>query len=271
MITFAIVCHDEADTVASVVHYSRAAAQPGDVVVVVDSASVDDTAAVARDAGALVLPAPIGKGAAMAEACARLTTEWICFLDGDLVAAERNIAAVLAAEVRRGGTVQVVGDFDDGLRAVLTNTDGFYRPLVAGLFPEVSGAFGSKDLTGFRAIRRDAIVTPLPPHFGVEAHLNITTTLTSGPPRVVPLGLFTGKLKVNLTRTREITGTLLDLAVRYGRLSPEARPAWEAWVDEVLRVSLAWRPETDAGTYSAQLMRAASRPLPPRHRPEDVG
>ena len=264
MITFAIVCHDEAQTVASVVRLCRAAAGPRDVVLVVDSSSSDGTGEEARRAGADVLPAPLGKGAAMAEACAQLTTEWICFLDGDLVRAENDIPGLLAAEVREGGNGHVVGDFDCGLEAVLTVTDGFYRPLVAGLFPEVSGVFGSKPLSGFRALHREAIVLPLPPHFGVESHLNITTTLTSGPPRVVKLGAFTGKFKVNLGRTVEITGTVLDLAVRYGRLDPRRRPEWDAWVDGVLEVSLAWQPELDADTYRSDLLAAASRPLPPR-------
>jgi glucosyl-3-phosphoglycerate synthase len=267
VITFAIVCHDEADTVGTVVRQASTAAEPGDVVVVVDSASTDGTADVARRAGAAVLDAPFGKGAAMAVACEQLTTPWICFLDGDMVGAEHNIAAVLARAVRTGANSHVVGDFDDGLDAVLTNTDGFYRPLVAALFPEVSGVMGSKPLSGFRALRYDAISLPLPPHFGVEVHLNVTTTLRRGPPQVVHVGWFTGKLKVNRIRTTEITGTLLDLAVRFQRLHPRQRPAWQRWVNEVLDVALAWGAEDDQAAYRAALIDAAARPLPARDAP----
>ncbi|MGK5169793.1 glycosyltransferase [Geodermatophilus sp. CPCC 205761] len=245
------------------VEQALVAAGAGDVVVVIDSASTDGTAEVARDAGAAVIPAPLGKGAAMGVACERLATEWICFLDGDLTDSEHNIPALLAREVRSGGgSPHVVGDFDDGLDAVLTNTDGFYRPLVRALFPEVSEVMGSKPLTGFRALRADSISLPLPPHFGVEAHLNITTTLLHGAPAVVPLGRFTGRLKANRTRTTEITGAVLDLAERFGRLHPRQRPAWQAWVDDVLRVALGWHADDDQGTYRAALMGAASRPLP---------
>jgi glucosyl-3-phosphoglycerate synthase len=265
VITFVIVGHNEADTVATVVKQARAAAHPRDRVIVVDSASTDGTFAAAAATGVEVLRGPIGKGAAMragVDACPE--SDWVCFLDADMVDAEHNIAERLADRARIAGAPdQIVGDFDDGLHAVMTLTHGFYEPLVAALFPEVAGAFGSKPLTGFRVVRRERLVgEPIPPDYGVESYLNICITLAAGPPEVVHLGRFDGKMKVNRLRVYEITDVVLDLAVRFGRLRPEERSAWQSWVDEAYLVVEAWDPDGDQETYRQQITAVARRPTP---------
>ena len=65
MITFAILAHNEVESVGKAVAQALSAAGDNDRVVVVDSASEDDTAARARQAGAEVVRGPLGKGAAM--------------------------------------------------------------------------------------------------------------------------------------------------------------------------------------------------------------
>lgn len=262
MISFVVVAHNEASTVGPVVAQALSAADQADSVLVVDSASSDRTPAVAREAGAQVIRGPIGKGAAMAAAVAVITTDWVCFLDADLTYSEYNIPALLADAARRRLGEHIVGDFDDGLQAVLTNTHGFYAPLVAALFPEVVNSFGSKPLTGFRILRREYLRDSLPPDFGVEAHLNIAVTLAGGAPAVIQLGRFDGKLKSNRVRSLEITRTILDLAVRYDRLSCSQRPEWEAWVQSVYVIAKAWQAGGDQQDYRARLLGAAGRPLP---------
>jgi glucosyl-3-phosphoglycerate synthase len=267
MITFVILAHNEEDTISDVTSNVRAAVSSADRLLVVDSGSTDATPHRARDAGAEVLSGPLGKGAAM-EAGVRATTgEFVCFLDADQTYADQNIALRLAEEIRSNTAPDhVVGDFDDGLFAILTNTDGFYNPLVQELFPEVHGHFGSKPLTGFRIVRRTFLDLPLPAHFGVEAHLNITSTMAGAAVSLVHLGRFTGKLKANKSRTLEITGTILDLAERYRRIDPDERGAWEAWVSTVYGVASGWGPDTDQEEYRAALMTAAGAPFPPRGR-----
>src|ERR1044071_6879289 len=109
MITFAVMAHNEERSVGDVVGQAFAAARPGDRVVVVDSASTDDTAAQAAQAGAEVLAAPLGKGAAMRFVAERTTTPWLCYLDGDLMEIHRNIPGALRAAVR-DPLVMVVGE-----------------------------------------------------------------------------------------------------------------------------------------------------------------
>ena len=71
MFTFAVVGHNEAPLLATAVRQAMEAVEPGDGVWFVDSESSDDSAAVARSLGAEVVPAPLGKGRAMAAALIR--------------------------------------------------------------------------------------------------------------------------------------------------------------------------------------------------------
>ena len=74
--------------------------------------------------------------------------------------------------------------------------------------------------------------------------------------------VFDGKLKLNKVRSYEITGVILDLAVRFGRLRPARRPEWEAWVDSVYAVANTWGYDSDPADYRSRLMAAAGQPLP---------
>lgn len=276
VITFVIVGHNEADTVSGVVRMAQAAAGPGDRVMVVDSASTDDTVPAAQAAGAEVLLAPIGKGAAMRVAAAAVDTEWICFLDADLLHAHRSIPTVLRAAVLEQGVAgteavaptavagpvaTLIGEFHEP-ESVLSNTLGIYTPLVAGLFPEVAGRLGSKPLTGFRAVRTDLMPRDLPDGYGAEAHINIVLAMAGGAARVVDIGRIRGKFKPHQSMGMEIADAVLDAGVRFGRLAVSARPAWVAWVHEVLGVIRGPVPKADRDTYLTRLSAAAARPLP---------
>jgi glucosyl-3-phosphoglycerate synthase len=267
VITFAILGHDEADTVSRIIAMARAAVQPGDRVIFVDSASTDGSAEVARACGAEVFAAPLGKGAAMRVAIEEATGDWVCFLDADVLAAAVNIPAVLRARAveasaNPGSVAHVLGDFSEP-ESILSNTVGIYAPLVAGLFPEIAGRLGSKPLTGFRAVRRDLLPRDLPDGYGVEAHLNIAVAMAGGTAAVVDVGRFSGKFKPHRSMGREIAAAVLDAAERFGRLAPSARPAWEAWVDGVVAVISRDRgAAADRAAYLRRLAAAASRPLP---------
>ncbi len=264
MITFAIVGHDEADTVAAVLAMALDAAGPDDRVLFVDSASTDDTASVAKATGVEVLMGPIGKGAAMAVAVAAARTEWLCFLDADMTVAGANIAERLRAAVLDTTADHLVGDFTDPFRGVLSNTVAIYEPLVAGLFPEVAGKLGSKPLSGFRAVRRRYIPADLPPDYGVEAALNIELTLAGAVSQVIPIGDFSGKFKPHPTMAVEIARAVLDEAELHGRLDRRQRPAYEEWVATArTAISVTKVPDPDKPAYIDRLRAAAAAPLPP--------
>lgn len=263
MFTFAIVGHNEEETVGAAVRQARAAAEAGDRVVFVDSASTDATADVARRAGAEVLPAPLGKGAAMAAIAETADTEWICFLDADMVDTTHNIPGLLRSAATRTRADHVLGDFECGLGVTLSNTIAVYQPLIAALFPEIDGKLGGKPLTGFRGVRRGFLPAGLPSGYGVEAAVNIRVAMSGGRSVVQPVGRYTGKVKRHPSMGQEIAETVLAAAEQHGRIAASARPAWQAWVAGVLTLIEVGGVDAGDERYRERLRAAASRPLPP--------
>lgn len=266
MFTFVIPARNEEATVATTVEQARAAAQPGDRVLVVDSGSTDDTAGQAAKAGAEVLRGPRGKGAAMALAVADVTTEWVVFLDADLTYSEGNVAAKLreAAESSQAG--HLLGNFERlDQNVLLCSTFGIYEPLVAVFFPEVKHLCANS-LTGFRAIRRSRLPDSLPTHFGVESYLNVITALEGTTTSVCHLGVIAcvdkGPRNGDLMR-REIAETIFDLAEAHGRLSSALRPAWERWAQDGIEAVRLIDPAQGRLEALSRLFAVTRRPMPP--------
>jgi len=273
MFTYVIPARNEQDSVATIVGQACRAAQPGDRVLVVDSGSTDATAQHAAAAGAEVLRGPPGKGAAMAAAVADVNTEWVCFLDADLISAEVNVAATLRTAAADRRADQVLGDYeylDPG--TILASTFTIYEPLVAEFFPEV-GALGANSLTGYRAIRRSYLDGLLPVDFGVEAHLNISIAMAGGSTAVCHLGVIGSRFKYKHDMCREIARTILDLAVSHHRLDPGDRAYWNSWVDGGVPAIRAVGGGAGHSASLARLFAAVRRPMPLRrpdwapHRP----
>ncbi|MEU5882586.1 glycosyltransferase [Spirillospora sp. NPDC047279] len=268
MLTIAIVAHNEEPYVENAIRQAREAADAATRVVVVDSASTDGTAARARSAGCEVLPAPLGKGAAM-KAVARATrTPWLCFLDADIVENGRNIPLTLrrGIETAPESAVMVVADFDDPPpKPILSATIAVYGPLVAALVPEASGLFGGRPLSGFRAIRPEILGDDAPPDFGIEAYLNLSAVLSGRPVTLTHIGLFTQRFRYKGDMGGEISRAILDVAEAHGRLDPEVRPEWDAWTERVLKVIRTYRGDlSEREDYLARLHAVMKEPLPPR-------
>jgi glycosyltransferase involved in cell wall biosynthesis len=266
--TLAVVGHNESATLLTACAQAAAAARPQDRVVFVDSASTDGSGAVAREAGFPVVDAPLGKGAAVRTLLQQAETDWVVLLDGDLLDSERSLAAPLAEAVRADPSASaVLGDFVDRVPGVLSATWSIYEPLVRALFPEAAGRFGSHPLTGFRAVRKEALgpLDDVPDDFGLEAHLNIRTARSGHPWSVVDLGWYEGRFLYKPTMGAQIGRAVLDEAVRTGSLSGARRPDWDAWVAHVVHVIAGYRGEPDGReAFVERLGRARERPLPPR-------
>ncbi len=265
MITFAILAHNEAESVGRAVAQALAAAENNDRVVVVDSASTDDTVARAREAGAEVLRGPLGKGAAMRFAAERVDTSWICYLDADFVETDRNVAHVLRDAVTHVSPdhAMVVGEFTDPPpEPLLSNTIALYPTLVRALFPEADGRFGTRPLSGFRAVRPE-LTKGLPPDFGAEAYLNLTAVMSGRPFSLTHIGLYRQRFRYKPDMGREIGRAILDVATEHGRLHQERRSAWNLWVDRLVEVMAGHRGDLlDGDTYRERLFEAAAAPLP---------
>jgi len=153
-----------------------------DVVVVVDDGSSDDTAHLAREAGAVVVrhPANRGKAAAMETGAVAVSaidstdgrTRALLFLDGDL--AETAVgASPLVPPVLRGEADMTIATLPVAMNA------GGGRGLVVRLardgIARATGWRAEQPLSGQRCLTRAAFdaALPLAPGFGVEVGLSI--------------------------------------------------------------------------------------------------
>ncbi|MBM9506816.1 glycosyltransferase family 2 protein [Actinacidiphila acididurans] len=269
MFTFVIPAYNEERTVAAIIEQARTAARPGDRVLVVDSASTDRTADAAARAGAEVLHGPRGKGAAMNTALAAVRTQWVCFLDADLVSSTQNVPAALRKAADTSSADHVVGDYEyDYPGTILSSTFTIYEPLAAALFPEV-GHLGANSLTGYRAIRTSRIQHPLPPDFAVETYLNISLALAGGTAEVCHLGTITSRFRHNGgSMARQIGRAVLDMAEQYGRLEPHDRPAWDRWLEEGIAAITPQTADSGRSATLARLFTAVRRPMPTANHAE---
>jgi len=267
MFTFVIPARDEEVSVGTIVGQARQAAQPGDRIVVVDSASSDATASRAAAAGAEVVNGPPGKGAAMAAAIPLVDTPWVCFLDADLFSSAVNVPAKLRHAAVTGNADHVLGDYEyEDPATILASTFVIYEPLVAEFFPEANSNCVNA-LTGYRAIRRPYLDGRWPPDFGVESYLNIVTAMNGATTAVSHLGVITSRFKYKADMSREIGRTILDLAVADGRLDPDARHRWDAWVDGAVPAIRAVGGAEGRSAVLKRLFAAARRPIPSAARP----
>jgi glycosyltransferase involved in cell wall biosynthesis len=213
-----ISARNEAATVADVIRPAREAAQR---VIVVDDHSDDDTAGVAREAGADVILSR-GRGSkalAMATGVAASSAEVIVFFDGDITGVQPGHFDLLARPVVEKGFAMSCGIVDYGS---IRNTIFLRLPPITGLRAvrrDVFTAIPEEKLNGFqieiminevvsRGGMRTAIrvlrgtdhiskVTKLGPLAGTRAHLSMTMELL-GCFRLVPLWTYGSYLR-NLT------------------------------------------------------------------------
>jgi hypothetical protein len=227
----------------------------------VDSASTDDSAAIAADAGVEVVPAPLGKGRAVATAITRHSEGWLILVDADTEESALSIPAALRDAAAGSTADMIVGQVEiPGKRRSVTPY--LYEPLVRALFPETPEL--DRPLSGFRALRAGLPLHDLPAGYGVEVHLNVEVAVTGGRIETLPLGPYRGPTRgyVHIGRAaREIAGALLDLAVGYGRIAD--RGAWEAWTARVLKAIDDQPAEyADDTAYFRALRAVAREPLP---------
>jgi glycosyltransferase involved in cell wall biosynthesis len=180
-----IPAKNESDRIQETV--AGASGLPGvDLVVVVDDGSTDDTARLARDAGATVIQhsRSLGKAAAMetgAEAVRLMETtatpdtvgppRHLLFLDGDLGATAAE-AGPLIEPVRAGDADMTIAVFADRVRQ---GGHGFVVGLSGAGIERATGWRPAQPLNGQRCLTRAAfeLARPLAAGFGVETALTI--------------------------------------------------------------------------------------------------
>ena len=231
-----IPAHDEAATVAGVVaavlHHPRVAR-----VLVVDDGSTDDTASIARSAGAEVATAagsrpglPAGKGAAMASALTLVRTPLVVFLDADVTDAAAHWVDALVAPLDQDPDVLLVKAHYR--RHLLAAPDGggrvnalLARPLLRRFAPEPASLH--QPLAGECAARTWALRDlRLEPGYAVEVGMLLDLADAHGAAsiREADLGTRTHRNR-SLADLERHADTILDAVLRRRWLPAEERAA----------------------------------------------
>lgn len=157
-----------------------------DELVVVDSASTDDTAAVAGSAGAQVIRvSEPGKGRALQRGVAATTADLVCFIDADLSDFTPTFVTALLGPLLADPTVHLVKatydrpGSDGSLAGGGRVTELVARPLINAHWPQLAGFV--QPLGGEYAARRALLESlPFPVGYGVELALLVDALGAAG-------------------------------------------------------------------------------------------
>lgn len=171
-VTVVIPALNEAARIADVVRYARADPATAEVIVVDDS-SVDDTAELARQAGAEVVTSTLlGKGASMHDGALAARHELIVYLDGDLAGLRPGIISDLSRPLLTDQADFVKARFGRGGGRV---TELTAKPMLKVFFPEL--AHLAQPLGGLIAARRSLLrALHFEDGYGVDVGLLIDAT-----------------------------------------------------------------------------------------------
>ncbi len=228
--TVVIPALNEAARIASVVRYALADPATAEVIVIDDS-STDDTAELARQAGARVLTSSmLGKGASMHDGMLRAGQDIVSYLDGDLHGLRPGIVSSLCGPLLRGEADMVKACFG---RASGRVTELTAKPMLKVFFPEL--AHLGQPLGGVMAARRSLLQTlTFESGYGVDIALVIDAHRAGA--RVA---------EVDIGSLQHDSQSLLDLTAMANEISyvihDRARAAGRLHVDQISQVYEAQR------------------------------
>ncbi len=170
-----IPCHNEALTVGKVVRDFRAAL-PEAAIFVFDNASTDDTAALARAAGARVVAVPAkGKGHVVRSMFRDVDADAFLMVDGDDTYPADRARAVLAP-ILDGTADMVVGTrLEAHVDSAFRRFHGFGNRLVRGVISRLFNTAVADVLSGYRAFSRQFVrsMPVLSQGFEIETEMTV--------------------------------------------------------------------------------------------------
>ncbi len=216
--TVVIPALNEARHIASVVAYAFADPATAEVIVIDDS-STDETANLARAAGAKVIRSTmLGKGESMRDGAEAASHEYIVYLDGDLHNLRPNIISDLIAPIQLDGADFVKAKFGRGGGRV---TELTAKPMLRIFFPELSSF--SQPLGGIVAARKSLLKSMrFESDYGVDVGLLIDAYRAGATLAEIDIGTLkheSQSLPALGVMAQEVSRTIFERAKDAGRLS----------------------------------------------------
>ncbi len=241
---------NEAKRIASVVRYALSDPATAEVLVVDDS-SIDDTAALAREAGARVITSTmLGKGASMHDGAMHAKHELLVYLDGDLAGLRPGIVSDLAQPLLADEADFVKARFGRGGGRV---TELTAKPMLKVFFPEL--AHLGQPLGGVISARR-ALLQQMVFEDGYGVDIGLLLDVKRAGARVA---------EIDIGRLEHDSQPLLDLTVMANEVSrviySRARAAGRLHVDQIVAMYETQRQATASLDYILTRRRGRQRLL----------
>ena len=248
-VSVVIPAHNEEATVAEVVTDCRKGLDmlgaDGEIVVSA-SGCTDITVTRAKEAGARVIVAPIGKGEAVRAGLAETDGEIVCLVDGDIrYYGDRPLVTILVEPILNGIADATISDLYWRPLYPQMWLHAFFAPLAGTLFPEVLPKCGSTPWSGQRAAVRSLWPETLPTDFTVDLEI-----LMHWNERALRLRPVIADDWVNPQRPKsdlmpKELSVILNHAVRLERTTLDKLPAFQRWFEATHMLMASYRPDSD--------------------------
>lgn len=271
-VSVVIPAHNEEETIAEVVSESARGLEMLDVpgqVIVSASGCTDRTAAVARLAGAVVVEAGIGKGAAIVAGVKASTGDVICLVDGDLrYYGDPPLVPLLVGPILNGIADATVSDLYWRPLYPQLWLCGFFAPLAGTLFPELLPKVGSTPWTGQRAAVRELWPDTLPGGFTADLALLLHWNERALRMRPVLADDWMNPQRPKPELMAQEFSLLVEHAVRRGRVEPDEVAHLSGWFESAHRLMAEYEPEKhDPREFEADVLDRSLAELRDRLRP----
>lgn len=248
-VTVLVPAHNEAETIAHVVGEALRGLDilraPGEVIVSASACS-DDTAGLARKAGARVIESPAGKGSAIAAGLAETRGEIVCLIDGDLrYFGDPPLVPLLVTPILHGVADACVTDLYWRPLYPQLWLMGFFAPLAGALYPEMLPRVGSTPWSGQRAALRGLWPADLPEGFTVDLAILLHWNTHAIRLRPVLADDWTNPQRPKPELMAHELALITDRAVKDGRITSAEADALSRWYEAAHALMARYRPGVD--------------------------
>jgi glucosyl-3-phosphoglycerate synthase len=244
-----IPAHNEAATVAQVIADCRKGLNllgaDGEILVSA-SGCTDNTAEVAADAGAHVVIAPIGKGAAIKAGISATDGDIVCLVDGDMqYFGDRPLVTILVEPILHGIADATITDLYWRPLYPQMWLHAFFAPLAGVLFPEILPKCGSTPWSGQRAAVRKLWPSEMPDDFTVDLELLMHWNAKALRLRPIIADDWTNPQRPKSDLMPREFDLVVSHAVQSGRIERSIVPALRTWFESAHHMMAAYRPDVD--------------------------